>query len=47
MHKDMYNGRESMPSLSPPHHLEKAQDITGTMHYILLTSLTINAKSYV
>jgi hypothetical protein len=40
----MYNGREGMPSLSPPRHLEKAQDVTYTMHYLLLSSLTINAK---
>jgi hypothetical protein len=33
-----------MPSLSPPYHLEKGQNITYTMHYLLLSSLTINAK---
>jgi hypothetical protein len=31
-------------SLSPPHHLEKAQEITCTMHYLLLSSLAINLK---
>jgi hypothetical protein len=40
----MYNGREGMPSLSSSYHLEKAQDITYTMYYLLLSSLTINAK---
>jgi hypothetical protein len=40
----MYNDREGMPSLSPPNHLEKAQDITYTIHYLLLSSLTINVK---
>jgi hypothetical protein len=40
----MYNGREGIPSLSSPHYLEKAQDITCIMHYLLLSSLTINVK---
>jgi hypothetical protein len=43
-YKGMYNARECMPSLSPPHHLEKAPDMTYTMHYLLLSSLTINVK---
>jgi hypothetical protein len=42
--KGMYNGREAMPSFSPPYHLEKAQDVTCAMHYLLLSSLTINMK---
>jgi hypothetical protein len=40
----MYNDREGAPSLSRPHHLEKAQDITYTMHHLLLSSLIINKK---
>jgi hypothetical protein len=40
----MYNAREDMHFLSPPHHLEKASDMTYTMHYLLLSSLTINVK---
>jgi hypothetical protein len=43
-YKGTYSGREGMPSLSPPHHLEKEQEITYTMHYLLLPSLTINVK---
>jgi hypothetical protein len=42
--KGMYNGREDMFSLSPPYHLEKASSMTCTMHYLLLSSLTINVK---
>jgi hypothetical protein len=38
-HKGMYNGREGMSSLSLPRYLEKAQDITCTMHYLLLSLL--------
>jgi hypothetical protein len=36
--KGMYNSIEGMHSLSPPRHLEKAQDITCTMYYLLLSS---------
>jgi hypothetical protein len=43
-HQGMYNGRKGMPSLCPPHHLEKAEDITYTMHNLLLLSLIINTK---
>jgi hypothetical protein len=42
--KGIYSGREDTPSLSCPHHLEKAQDITCTMHHLLLSSLVINEK---
>jgi hypothetical protein len=42
--KGMYYGREGIPSLSLPHHLEKALNMTCTMHYLLLSSLTINKK---
>jgi hypothetical protein len=40
----MYNGREDMPSLSSPYHLEKALNMICTMHCLLLSSLTINEK---
>jgi hypothetical protein len=43
-HKGMYNDRELMHFLSPPHHLEKALNMIYTMHYLLLSSLTINEK---
>jgi hypothetical protein len=38
----MYNDREDTPSLSPPRHLVKTTDISGTMHYLLQSSLAIN-----
>jgi hypothetical protein len=40
-HKDMYNGREGMSSFERPRHLEKTT-ISGTIHYLLLSSLAIN-----
>jgi hypothetical protein len=43
----MYNGREGMPSLSSLYHLKKAQDITYTIYYLLLSSLIINAKIFI
>jgi hypothetical protein len=40
----MYNGREDMPSLSSPHHLEKTLSISGIIYYtlLLLLSLAVN-----
>jgi hypothetical protein len=40
----MYNAREGAPSLGLSHHVEKAQNITYTMHHFLLSSLVINEK---
>jgi hypothetical protein len=40
--KGMYNDREDVPSLSDPHHLEKTTNISGTMHYLLLSFLATN-----
>jgi hypothetical protein len=39
--KSMYNDREDMSSLIPPHQLEKILDISNTMHYLLQPSLAI------
>jgi hypothetical protein len=43
-HKDMYNGREVMSSFKRPRHSEKTT-ISGTMHYLLLSSMAI--KNYI
>jgi hypothetical protein len=40
--KGMYNAREDTPSLSPPCHLEKAIDISCTMHHLLLSYLAFS-----
>jgi hypothetical protein len=40
--KGIYNGREGISSLSPTRHLEKTTNISGTMHYLLLSFLAIN-----
>jgi hypothetical protein len=39
------NGREGIPSLTPPHQLEKALDISHTTYYLLLPSLAININN--
>jgi hypothetical protein len=41
----MYNGREGMSSLIPSHQLEKALDISHTMHYLVHPSLAINLNN--
>jgi hypothetical protein len=44
-YKGMHNGREGMPSLTPLHKLEKALDISHTVHYLLQPSLAINTNN--
>jgi hypothetical protein len=45
--KKMYNGKEDILILSPPYYLGKANYISCTMHYLLLSSLTISKNQCV